>query len=615
MIKSVGKIKVAPGRITVGCDCTVVFQYTAGSTPVKKGGGIKIEIPGRQGWSLPKLRVPSGHGPEDVPSHGLVTVDSSNKKTGIECEIGFPNNNPRTFLRPWLSRRVIIVRIKNGELQKGDSLHITYGATRCGDFSPAHTASLTVDNPVVFPVHIDCKGDGNYVSLNPFPEITLFPRKTSFFSVIVPSIVKTGKKFGVKVAARDDFLNPAPGYKGHVKLSFKKKEKGFNHKFSSKDKGTHIYDNVSLKKKGTYVFKAINAKNHLSGESNPVKVSTNPEYLLLWGDLHAHSNLSCDVRVWKTLPTPPSKCYTYARDIACLDFAALTDHHFIVKHKYIPPLFEKDWELLQKTADSFNESGRFITLKGFEVTCLRGDTNIYFMEEQIPLCPQVETIRNVWNFYKDFQILSIPHLHQTGGFIQHRHIWKDYDDGIEPLIEICSNHGRYEYYGNTPLLPEKGMIEGFSTTDFLNRGRKLGFTAGSDDHSGRPGYYVLTAVYTSDFTREALFYALRQRRCYATTGARMFIDFGADGHMMGEEYTSETKPKFKVNVVGTDKIAVVEIIKNGNTLYKRDCTSQSMEFEYTDISFNKKSSYYLRIRQVDDQMGWTSPIWINKRKH
>src|SRR5690606_35344780 len=44
----------------------------------------------------------------------------------------------------------------------------------------------------------------------------------------------------------------------------------------------------------------------------------------------------------------------------------------------------------------------------------------------------------------------------------------------------------------------------------------------------------LTCVLAEDLTREAIFAALRQRRCYGTTGARMHLDFTVDDRPMGE---------------------------------------------------------------------------------
>ena len=66
----------------------------------------------------------------------------------------------------------------------------------------------------------------------------------------------------------------------------------------------------------------------------------------------------------------------------------------------------------------------------------------------------------------------------------------------------------------------------------------MGVVCHSDDHKGRPGATRpgassfgaiggLTCYFMPELTRDALFEALRQRRHYGTTGARIFVDLHA----------------------------------------------------------------------------------------
>src|SRR6185503_6082961 len=70
------------------------------------------------------------------------------------------------------------------------------------------------------------------------------------------------------------------------------------------------------------------------------------------------------------------------------------------------------------------------------------------------------------------------------------------------------------------------------------RGAIFGLSAGSDDHTARPGmshaprgHFAmgggLTAVLAPEKSREALWEAIKARRTYATTGARMLLDVKA----------------------------------------------------------------------------------------
>jgi hypothetical protein len=74
--------------------------------------------------------------------------------------------------------------------------------------------------------------------------------------------------------------------------------------------------------------------------------------------------------------------------------------------------------------------------------------------------------------------------------------------------------------------------------DAFRLGHRVGIVANSDGHKGRPGaegpgaslfgaYGGLTAVLLPELSRDAVFEALRARRHYATTGARMLLDVHA----------------------------------------------------------------------------------------
>ena len=83
--------------------------------------------------------------------------------------------------------------------------------------------------------------------------------------------------------------------------------------------------------------------------------------------------------------------------------------------------------------------------------------------------------------------------------------------------------------------------------DALEHGYKVGFVANSDGHKGRPGashpgastfgaYGGVTCVLADALTRDAVFEAIRQRRCYGTTAAqRIHVEIAVNGLPMGSE--------------------------------------------------------------------------------
>jgi hypothetical protein len=141
-------------------------------------------------------------------------------------------------------------------------------------------------------------------------------------------------------------------------------------------------------------------------------------------------------------------------------------------------------------------------------------------------------IEDVFNFLTDrcppASAIVVPHF---GGRPAHP---KWHRPELERLIKIFSEHQRSEVWA----------------ASFRATGRFLGNTAGGDDQIGRPGYgflaYIdspedrpsglgLVAIQAANLTRESVFASLYNRRVYATTGARILLDFVINGHPMGSE--------------------------------------------------------------------------------
>ena len=123
-----------------------------------------------------------------------------------------------------------------------------------------------------------------------------------------------------------------------------------------------------------------------------------------------------------------------------------------------------------------------------------------------------------------------------------------------------------------------------------------------------------TGVYAEDLSREAVFDAIRNRRCFATTGKRIVVEFKADDHWMGEEYKSADAPHLSVKVLGTAPIASVTIVKNNQDYVRMEGKGQrELAFEYGDTVPSKATDYYyVRVIQEDLEMAWASPIWISQ---
>ena len=175
--------------------------------------------------------------------------------------------------------------------------------------------------------------------------------------------------------------------------------------------------------------------------------------------------------------------------------------------------------------------------------------------------------------------------------------------------EIVGYNGhRFEYYGNPSAAPEQQPNS--SVQDIIEAGYKIGFIGVKDAHDGKPGKGGLTGIYADSLTRESLFAALKARRFFATTGARMVIDFMINGHVMGETFVTDNPPVINVNVKGTNIISAIEIVKNNKVLKTFTANDTTENVVLTDTAFTRSSCYYVRAIQIDGSISWANPIWV-----
>lgn len=338
-------------------------------------------------------------------------------------------------------------------------------------------------------------------------------------------------------------------------------------------------------------------------------------YNVYFGELHGHSCLS-DGR------PSPEEYYRNIRDAAKLDFAALTDHH----HGGIGGSTIYGWkgEKLREAAVRFNEPGKFSTLFGYEIDGYpyynnfivyhRGHTGGIF-RERVDGDITAEELRAL---LERPDRLVVPHdTYQLGSGADLSRI----DSSLfTPLIEIYSRDDCAEYFDHPYNHDGGGMVKGCCWQDALRRGARMGCIAASDDHNlmnglpfpdgGDPCRYPgITGVLCEENTPEAIFDALKARRCYSFMGGRMTIDFRINGRYMGEEFTSDGDRQIYMRVDADENVRKMTLVKNcEDVLFVR--SGEQTVYDYCADS--PCDSYYLRVELTDGRLGWTSPIWVRQ---
>jgi hypothetical protein len=117
-------------------------------------------------------------------------------------------------------------------------------------------------------------------------------------------------------------------------------------------------------------------------------------------------------------------------------------------------------------------------------------------------------------------------------------------------------------------------------------------------------------IFTPDDKRTNIVDNMRRRHAYAATD-NIVLDFQADGHLQGEEFTG--RPKLRTKILGTDLIAQVDVVRNNEFIHTERPLTKDFTFEYEDRSPKSGVNYYyIRVMQQDGNLAWSSPVWIRQ---
>ncbi len=376
------------------------------------------------------------------------------------------------------------------------------------------------------------------------------------------------------------------------------------------------------------------AKAHLDGGIAAVASPRSPgkwgDFLVLFGDVHAHSGHGTDkIRGCGTGTIDEN--YLYARDVSSLDLFALADHDW-----QMPT--EADWRLRLDKAEEYDHAGSFVVLPSFEWTSPGyGHRNVYFPQPDGPLFhssrainviePGNQTPTELWEGLRAAKAQAITVAHHSNATV-FAVDWSYADPEFDRLVEVYSSWGNSEFLGAPFTGSACDREPGLGALDALLAGHRLGMVASSDGHDGNPGnaqwsdrqkhlkHHLgsgLVAVLAEEFSRESAYDAMYRRRCYATTGVRILLDFSANNRPMGSELKAGKAKKvvLRFRIRGTTDLDKVELCEKGGVIWRDldiGCPAIDGEFE---TAVSPGSFYYLRVSQRDGEMAWSSPIWVD----
>ena len=563
-------IESGPTEIVASGRGTWTFRFRASEYGIVNGGSVFVMASPYWGWSRPQTQSPR--------MAGFVSVRALNLE----------DDDPLVVQVNTFGDQLCQLAIAGRDLAPGEVLEFTYGQGDAGA-----VADQYAERGSRFWFSVDGDGDGVRGILTDSPSIEILPAPPASLQLHLPSTVRAGETAMVTLALVDHIGNGFVSFEGELLLQSDRRWPGLPERVALKaaDQGkTQIPLLIALDapigtlrvaaaavgtctqrglgQEDPEVFEVGGEGRELFALSNPMRIlepdSTSPS--VLWADLHGHSNLSDGTGT-------PDDYFDYARYIAGLDIAALTDHdHWGVEFLDAAP---EMWDRIVDTVKRKNAPGDFSALLAFEWTSwLHGHRHVVYFEDHGEIYSSVDEKFDdpdeLWAALKGQAALTFAH-HSAGGPIATN--WSFPPDPIlEPVTEVSSVHGSSEAWDSPSLIyrPLKGNF----VRDVLDVGYKLGFIGSGDSHDGHPGLAQIAsptsgiaAILAKDNTREAILEALRARRAYATNGPRIVLDLTLGGREMGSTTVAaeleDGSALLAATVLGTAPLTRVEIIRSG----------------------------------------------------
>jgi hypothetical protein len=500
--EQMGWARLTPaGPFIAGSYAELSLVYTAGTFGIDDSGMVKISWRTTSDMGKPQF--------DDPVAPNYTTVVASN---GAKLDVWLDRLNIRPFAN------TLLIRVGRGYLRAGDTLTVRFGDRRKG--SPGLRLQTNCDERFELRTYVDPFATYEFAELPEQPAFALVPGPAARWKAIWPSLVVAGEPFRLAIVAEDLWGNPTSDADQRLALVPSRPIRGLPDSVAfRRGEDPIVLDHLVAETPGDLELGVISGSGEVLARANPLRVDEAAPLRRYWGDLHGQSG--------ETIGTGSAENYfRYARDRAFIDIVGHQGNDFQITDAF--------WNELNRLTAAFDVPGRFVCLPGYEWsgnTGIGGDRNVFFRREghrirrssHILLDGQCEantecpTAHDLFRALEGEDAVVIAHV---GG--RYADLKCAHDGRLERSVEVHSTWGTFEW-----LLH-----------DAFEKGYRVGVVCHSDDHKGRPGATRpgastfgaiggLTCYLMPELTRDALFEALRRRRHYGTTGARIFLDVRA----------------------------------------------------------------------------------------
>ena len=568
--EALGTLRADTGPFAARSHATFRQTWTVGSRPVSRGGGILVA-----------KHFMTDHPPyqtDEPAAANYVTITSSSADARFVTEQRPVFGMHGGFRRP---QPALFFRLASGRLQPGDTVTVTYGA-RSGGGPGLLMPSFSSDR-MPFPLYLAFDESSQLYSL-PIQPVRVTGSALAGVHAFAPSVVRPGETFSVSIRAQDRYYNRAqPPYPAWDLYANGERIA----RVAAGREAIVVAEGIRLDTPGVYRLSVRSTDGSVQGRGNPILVDADARRIF-WGDTHGHSGFAEGIGT-------PERFMTWAKEDARLDWVTHSEHDIWMD--------DREWQVLKDMVRDYSEEGRFIAYLGYEWTThfrFGGHHNVLFRtaanRQRIPMqfFPVLSDLYAGLRANHDPRdVVVIPHAHNPGDY-------RMSDPRLEPLVEIMSQHGTFEWFGRA----------------YLSHGHQVGFTAASDNHLSQPGYTApkgsslsqrggLGAIFASELSRNAIFDGMKAADAYATTGERMILDVRLNGSPMGKRVPFEKKRRIEGRVIGTAPIESITIFRNDEVIWEKDyLLKKEGPYRHREVFYLRFASESVPTHRRDAPRGW-----------
>lgn len=582
-----GELQCSHSRLVAGEVEEVVFTYTVGASGIADSGWLKLCFRYYSDWDL-QTSDPAGrdYATAQVISRSL--IGGASEQGAATVQKLTTRYDVKGGERPF--QKSFLVHATDGYLRPGDVIEIRFGDRRFG--GPGTRVQTFVENEFEVLLFVDPLGTSRMARAGGV-RIAVVPGEPETVVVHGPRIVR-GDQQSVELRAHvaDRWGNTCDG----VATTMHAVVDGITVARADTPAEGWVCATLSVPASAGRVEVVVETDGGWLGRAQTFldTVDEIPGPRAYFADLHVHSN--------DTVGTQNTDWnLRYGREIGALDVLGYTANDFQIT--------DEAWSDVVTACRKAAAEGDFVCFPGVEwcgTAGVGGDHNVVFLGEDTTVArslewhdgmagnrpePQTWPITRLYEAYdKDpDSYLLIPHVGGRRAILDWHH------PELERLIEVHSS------WGSSPWFFEEALA----------RGLRLGVSAASDEHRGRPGggapganifggFGGLTGVLAPALTPVEIGRGLRARRTWATTGARAVALLRSGEHWMGDDvHTAADELRATYGVYGTTGWDEVALHDSTGQVWRRDL--------HDEVGF---SSQLVRIRwggaRHRDRYRWAS---------